>query len=190
MPVVPELEHELSIWTERHALFDQIAEFDVRLAKLYKNLDASSSSSNGPEILEAVKAIRNKTHEMDQAYGILGSLFRSGSRTTFFASQAERYADLYSASPYNLLYYPSFYFFRAPMMLLPHESTVDHLSKVAVPNKDNVAAHREKSLVQASLIHEDEADNEPNSEEGELERPTSSNSEVDEKNFSLKSRTK
>lgn len=27
------------------------------------------------------------THEMDNEYGMLGSLFRSGSRTTFFASQ-------------------------------------------------------------------------------------------------------
>ena len=67
---------------------------------------------------------------MDQAYGLLGSLFRSGTRTTFFATQVERYADLYSSSPYNLVNYPKFYFFRAQMMLMPHEQTVDHLAKM------------------------------------------------------------
>jgi hypothetical protein len=40
--------------------------------------------------------------------------------------QVERYADLYTASCVNLLHYPHTYFFRAPPMLLPHESTVDH----------------------------------------------------------------
>lgn len=63
---------------------------------------------------------------MDEEYGVIGSLFRSGSRTTFFASQVERYADLYASSCYNLVHYPTFYFFRAPMTLMPHESTVEH----------------------------------------------------------------
>lgn len=67
---------------------------------------------------------------MDQEYSVIGSLFRSGSRTTFFASQVERYADLYASSCYNLVYYPVFYFFRAPMTLMPHESTVDHSAKM------------------------------------------------------------
>ena len=96
-----------------------------------------------PNISKLTQAIREVTHQMDQAYGMLGSLFRSGSRSTFFASQViifltfiegcngqnvqvERYADLYSASCVNLIYYPHTYFFRAPPMLLPHESTVEH----------------------------------------------------------------
>ena len=37
-----------------------------------------------------------------------------------------RYADIYAASVLNMLYYPTFYMFRAPAMLLPHESTVSH----------------------------------------------------------------
>ena len=36
------------------------------------------------------------------------------------------YADIYAASVLNLLYYPTFYMFRSPAMLLPHESTVSH----------------------------------------------------------------
>lgn len=37
-----------------------------------------------------------------------------------------RYADLYAATFLNLIYYPFSYMFRAPAMLLPHESTVAH----------------------------------------------------------------
>jgi 5'-nucleotidase len=63
---------------------------------------------------------------MDQEYGVIGSLFRSGPRPTFFATQVERYADLYADSCYNLVHYPCFYFFRAPMSLMSHEQTVAH----------------------------------------------------------------
>lgn len=63
---------------------------------------------------------------MDASYGKLGSLFRSGSRLTFFGSQVLRYADLYSFSCLNLIHYPHSYMFRAPAMLMPHESTVSH----------------------------------------------------------------
>ena len=106
-------------------------------------------------------------HEMDMSYGLLGSLFRSGSRQTFFSSQVVRselfhvtlhiatkakfktsvyiliiglveiyifrYADLYSSTCLNLLYYPFSYMFRAPPILLPHESTVAASGLASVP---------------------------------------------------------
>ncbi|MGH0162045.1 UNVERIFIED_CONTAM: hypothetical protein FKN15_070482 [Acipenser sinensis] len=56
----------------------------------------------------------------------MGSLLHSGSRQTLFSSQLMRYADLYASSCLNLLYYPFSYLFRAPPVLMPHESTVDH----------------------------------------------------------------
>ncbi|CAF3977836.1 unnamed protein product, partial [Rotaria sordida] len=65
------------------------------------------------------------THELDMNFGLLGSLFRTGSRQTHFASQVTRYADIYASSVVNLVYYPFFYFFRAVPQLMPHESTVD-----------------------------------------------------------------
>ena len=55
---------------------------------------------------------------MDLSYGMMGSLFRSGSRQTFFSSQVVRYADLYAATFLNLIYYPFSYMFRAPAMLV------------------------------------------------------------------------
>uniref|UniRef100_A0A8B9FQN4 Uncharacterized protein n=1 Tax=Amazona collaria TaxID=241587 RepID=A0A8B9FQN4_9PSIT len=63
---------------------------------------------------------------MDMCYGKMGSLFRCGSRQTLFASQLMRYADLYAASFINFLYYPFSYLFRAPPVLMAHESTVEH----------------------------------------------------------------
>lgn len=145
--VVPELDQELTVWTDRKPLFDQLATFENMLADYYKHLDASSTEK--PQVSNVVQEIRRISHEMDQEYGVLGSLFRTGSRTTFFASQVERYlsnwsfsmlkfryADIYAPSCYNLVHYPSFYFFRAPMQLMPHESTVDHGSIVTTTRAD------------------------------------------------------
>lgn len=46
--------------------------------------------------------------------------------------QVVRYADLYAASFLNLMYYPFCYMFRAPAMLMPHESTVAHEQRFTV----------------------------------------------------------
>lgn len=84
--------------------------------KLFRNLD--SSTKEKPDISNVRNKIRDVTHKMDMSYGMLGSLFRSGSRQTFFSSQVVRYADIYAATVLNLLYYPFSYMFRAPPMLV------------------------------------------------------------------------
>uniref|UniRef100_A0A182N8I3 Cytosolic purine 5'-nucleotidase n=1 Tax=Anopheles dirus TaxID=7168 RepID=A0A182N8I3_9DIPT len=122
--IVPELVQELHVWTDKCQLFAKLQNLDVRLGDLYKNLD--SSAKEKPDIRSVRTAIRDVTHKMDLAYGMMGSLFRSGSRQTFFSGQVVRYADLYAATILNLMYYPFSYMFRAPAMLLPHESTVAH----------------------------------------------------------------
>ncbi|XP_060523877.1 cytosolic purine 5'-nucleotidase isoform X1 [Cylas formicarius] len=122
--IVPELVRELHVWTDRWQLFNELQGLDVKLGEMYKNLD--SSTKEKPDISKLRAAIRDVTHKMDMSYGMMGSLFRSGSRQTFFSSQVVRYADLYAATHLNLLYYPFSYMFRAPAMLLPHESTVAH----------------------------------------------------------------
>lgn len=98
--------------------------FSYLFSNFYRNLD--SSTKEKPDISKLRTSIRDVTHKMDLAYGMMGSLFRSGSRQTFFSSQVVRYADLYAATFLNLIYYPFSYMFRAPAMLLPHESTVAH----------------------------------------------------------------
>ncbi|XP_065216495.1 cytosolic purine 5'-nucleotidase isoform X2 [Planococcus citri] len=131
--VVPELDQELHVWTDKCHLFDEVQKLDVMLGELYKNLD--SSTKEKPDISQVRNSIREVTHKMDLAYGMMGSVFRSGSRQTFFSSQVVRYADLYAATFLNLIYYPFSYMFRAPAMLMPHESTVAHEKKSAIETR-------------------------------------------------------
>lgn len=90
---------------------------------------------------------------MDLSYGMMGSLFRSGSRQTFFSSQVVRYADLYAATLLNLIYYPFSYMFRAPAMLLPHESTV---------------AHEQRFIMEAPAFSRSRSKNENGTENGDI----------------------
>ncbi|KAK2908939.1 hypothetical protein Q8A67_004776 [Cirrhinus molitorella] len=122
--VIPELAQELHVWTDKSSLFEELQGLDIFLAELYKHLD--SSSNERPDISTIQRRMKKVTHDMDMCYGMMGSLFRSGSRQTLFASQVMRYADLYAASFINLLYYPFSYLFRAAHVLMPHESTVEH----------------------------------------------------------------
>ncbi|KAL9872614.1 cytosolic purine 5'-nucleotidase isoform X1 [Glossina fuscipes] len=122
--VIPELVQELHVWTDKCQFFAELQQLDCKLGEMFKNLD--SSAKEKPDISNVRGSIRDVTHKMDMAYGMMGSLFRSGSRQTFFSSQVVRYADLYAATFLNFIYYPFSYMFRAPAMLLPHESTVAH----------------------------------------------------------------
>jgi len=122
--VIPELAQELHVWTGRRTLYNRLQNLDAVLSDIYRNMD--STSVHNPDIRAVQEAIREVTLEMDLSYGMMGSLFRSGSRQTFFAGQVIRYADLYAASFLNLLHYPFSYLFKSPAMLMPHESTVEH----------------------------------------------------------------
>lgn len=53
------------------------------------------------------------TRELDLCYSTMGSLFRCGFRQTLFSSRLMRYADLYTATCLNFLYYPLSSLFRA-----------------------------------------------------------------------------
>ncbi|XP_023839621.1 5'-nucleotidase, cytosolic II, like 1 isoform X1 [Salvelinus sp. IW2-2015] len=122
--VVPELAKELQVWTEKNHLFEELKHLDIFLAELYKHLD--SSCRECPDITAIQTRMKVVTYRMDLSYGQMGSLLRSGSRQTLFASQLMRYADLYSSTCINLLHYPFSYLFRAPPVLMPHESSVDN----------------------------------------------------------------
>jgi len=85
---------------------------------------------------------------MDQQFGIFGSLFRSGNRQSFFASQVMRYADLYSSSHINLLVYPFCYFFRAPAILMPHESTNYNFIQSASSTEEEIKPPKVKNVLE------------------------------------------
>ena len=60
----------------------------LQLGELYKNLD--SSAMEKPDISKLRTSMQGIIHQMEMSYGLLGSLFRSGSRQTFFSSQVAR----------------------------------------------------------------------------------------------------
>uniref|UniRef100_A0A5K3EI21 Cytosolic purine 5'-nucleotidase n=1 Tax=Mesocestoides corti TaxID=53468 RepID=A0A5K3EI21_MESCO len=122
--VVPELTNEIYVWKKKSSLFDRLQYLDNKLADAYKDMNIETREQ--PDVANLRKEIRAVAQEMERSYGLLGSIFRSGSRHTFFSAQAMRYADIYSFSCFNLLHYPLCYMFRAPTMLMPHESTVPH----------------------------------------------------------------
>ncbi len=66
----------------------------------------------------------------------------------YFVNSLFRYADLYASSVLNLLHYPFSYMFRAPAMLMPHESTVAHEQKFRESSKEqeDIKAKRMVSL--------------------------------------------
>ncbi|CAF1542414.1 unnamed protein product, partial [Didymodactylos carnosus] len=121
--VIPELNHELKVFHDKRAIFNTLEELDNSISELLRNFDMTSSQ--GPDVSKIRHKIQDCTHELDMNFGLLGSLFRTGSRQTHFASQVTRFADIYGGTVVNLVYYPFFYFFRAVSQLMPHESTVD-----------------------------------------------------------------
>ncbi|CRK93431.1 CLUMA_CG006967, isoform A [Clunio marinus] len=149
--IIPELGQELHVWTDEYKLFHELQQLDIKLGELYKNLD--SSAKEKPDISNVRTNIQKVTHTMDLSYGMLGSLFRSGSRQTFFSSQVVRYADLYAATFLNLEYYPFSYMFRAPAMLLPHESTVAHAHEQRLTDQQEPKFSRMRSIVTTKNEH-------------------------------------
>ncbi|KAL3041601.1 hypothetical protein OYC64_019728 [Pagothenia borchgrevinki] len=127
--VVPELNKELQIWDKKQSMFEELKRLDFFLAELYKHLD--SGSQECPDIISIQTRMKVLTHRMDMSYSQMGSLLRSGSRQTLFASQLLRYADLYSATCLNLLHYPFNYHFMASPVLMPHESVLQQSTDFA-----------------------------------------------------------
>uniref|UniRef100_A0A0N4Z944 Cytosolic purine 5'-nucleotidase n=1 Tax=Parastrongyloides trichosuri TaxID=131310 RepID=A0A0N4Z944_PARTI len=122
--VVPEIVNELNVWTKGRKYFDNLEKLGDLLADVYKTHDATSK--NKPDNKKLLEELKRNTIDMEAEYGVFGSLFRSGTSQTFFACQLERFADIYASSCINLMYYPTFYFFRSPMKLMSHEMTVHH----------------------------------------------------------------
>uniref|UniRef100_A0A3B4UXF4 5'-nucleotidase, cytosolic II, like 1 n=1 Tax=Seriola dumerili TaxID=41447 RepID=A0A3B4UXF4_SERDU len=119
--VVPELTKELHVWEEKKNLFEELKRLDAFLAELYKHLD--SDSRECPDISGIHTRMKVLNYRLDMSYGQMGSLLRSGSRQTLFASQLMRYADLYSSTCINLLHYPFNYLFMAPPVLVSCSNT-------------------------------------------------------------------
>ncbi|XP_040014344.1 5'-nucleotidase, cytosolic II, like 1 isoform X2 [Xiphias gladius] len=137
--VVPELTKELHVWEEKKNLFEELKGLDVFLAEFYKHLDRGDRKC--PDVGAIQTRMKVLTQRMDMCYGQMGSLLRSGSRQTLFASQLMRYADLYSSTCINLLHYPFNYLFMAPPVLMPHEAASQNSADFASSDLTAVTNH-------------------------------------------------
>ncbi|XP_076876468.1 5'-nucleotidase, cytosolic II, like 1 isoform X2 [Brachyhypopomus gauderio] len=120
--VVPELTNELQVWTDNSIMFEELRQLDISLAELHKQSGSGCIDTSDIDFINA--KIKKITYSLEMAYGKMGSLLRCGSTKTLFASQLLRYADLYASSFLSLLHYPISYLFRAPYVLMPHETAV------------------------------------------------------------------
>lgn len=128
--VVPELDHEIEIWEKNQEKYTHLINLEFIKAEVFRDLD--SSNVTPPDLTELRKHIKQTNEEVNKAYNKhFGSLFRSGSKPSFFAMQVQRYADLYTSEYTNLLNYPLFYEFTANAPLLPHDyhPTAENLSQ-------------------------------------------------------------
>ncbi|PRP87673.1 cytosolic purine 5'-nucleotidase [Planoprotostelium fungivorum] len=117
--VIPELEKELNVWQECTALVQQLRKLEWMKAEVFRNL--TSEDTQPPDTTDIRKHKKVVVERIDHSYNsYFGSLFSSGSKNTWFASQVMRYADLYSYDYLNLLNYPLFYHFTAQYQNMPH----------------------------------------------------------------------
>ncbi|KAL4824747.1 hypothetical protein H8958_005646 [Nasalis larvatus] len=107
----------------RFKRLEELKRPDTHLADIYQHMDESSCEL---QVINFTKReIQRVTRELDLCYSTVGSLFRCGFRQTLFSSRLMRYADLYTATCLNFLYYPLSSLFRAAPELMPHESVVE-----------------------------------------------------------------
>lgn len=71
--VIPELNHELTVWTEGRTLFEKLRELDSCLADIYKNLD--STTKDKPEIGEMLRSIKVRVRLYLCTFVVLTSSF-------------------------------------------------------------------------------------------------------------------
>ena len=108
--VVPELDHEVNVSMESETLIQELHKLENILSK------------DAQQFVQLRETLMSCVSKLDKGYGQSGSLFRAGSRLTYFGSQMLIWADVYTGSVINLCNYSIDHVFRPPLMLLPHET--------------------------------------------------------------------
>ena len=78
-----------------------------------------------PNLDELKKRLWEAVNELNKDFSFAGSLFRSGSRLSYFGSQVMIWADVYTSSVNNLAEYDVEHKFLMNTPKLPHESFLD-----------------------------------------------------------------
>jgi len=111
--VVPELEYEVNV-------IQQNMEKLMELTKI-QNL-MGNSIIQMDELTQLRDRLVECVQRLDSGFGNSGSLFRAGSRLSYFGSQMMIWADVYTGSVMNLAEYGINQMFFPPTPVLPHET--------------------------------------------------------------------
>jgi len=106
--IVPELTEELQVSQRNSGILSHLSKLETLLAE-------------NAEIIELKMRLWEAMNEINQDLGGVGSLFRSGSRLSYFGSQVLIWADIYTSSVNNLVGYGLDRKFVMHTVKLPHE---------------------------------------------------------------------
>jgi len=110
--IVPELEHELEVRRRQPVLLDQLETVESLLVQ------------SGMET-ETKSRLWSIVNRLNREFTHTGSLFRSGTRLSYFGSQVTIWPDLYTGRVSNLGEYSLNHRFLQPFVRLPHEVAVN-----------------------------------------------------------------
>ncbi|XP_065199329.1 cytosolic purine 5'-nucleotidase-like [Sycon ciliatum] len=158
--VVPELNEEIRDWQSAQASFSRLKILEYSLSRMCRTPGGPDRDAPEKDIEKIRTEIKKTAGDMDRCHGSrFGSLFRSGSRQSYFAMQAMRYADLYAESFINLIHYPPRYLFRAPHQLMPHEQFLPSVSEPkASPGVRTISEDSPLRIAQSASTYHDEDD--------------------------------
>ena len=110
--IVPELSHELDVTQKNSGLLSHLNKLESLLAE-------------NPKLDELKVRLWEAVNELNKDFSGSGSLFRSGSRLSYFGSQVMIWADVYTASVNNLVGYDLEQKFIQNTVRLPHETGIE-----------------------------------------------------------------
>ena len=143
MLIVPELEHELQVTHKNSGLLSHLTRLESLLAE-------------NPQLEELKVRLWEAVTELNQFFSGSGSVFRSGSRLSFFGSQVIIWADLYTASVNNLAGYGVDHKFIMNTAKLPHETGIE----IAEETSEEQDISEDQELDSIREEEEEELDNE------------------------------
>jgi len=138
--IVPELSHELQITHKNYGLLSHLTKLEALLA-------------DNPKLDELKVRLWEAVNELNQDFGFSGSLFRSGSRLSYFGSQVMIWADMYTGSVNNLAGYNLEHRFLNHHVRLPHETGLGSSQDISEVEDQDITEEEEQEL---DLIEEED----------------------------------
>ena len=129
--IVPELSHELEVGQKTSGLLSHLSKLETLLAE-------------NPKLGELKVRLWEAVNELNKDFSGSGSLFRSGSRLSYFGSQVQIWADIYTGSVNNLAGYDLEHRFLMHTAKLPHEVGLGSCSQGSEEELDFVQEEEEE----------------------------------------------